>query len=97
MRLANCLWHVTSDLSGVMKNIIAVMVMGMICSDEPDMYDMNRFMGSDLPGASAMSHAFLTLSTSCSCSDACLLTIFLPLLPNDGGVSGLAMLRVFLG
>lgn len=79
-----------------MKNIIAVIVMGMICSDDPDMYDMNRFMGSDFPGARAMSHAFFTFSTSCSCSEACLLTIFFPLLPNDAGVAGLERAIFFL-
>lgn len=42
----------------VLEKSIKVIVIGMICNDDPDMYDMNAFMGICLPGPMAMSHAF---------------------------------------
>lgn len=45
---------------------MAVIMIEKICKELPDMYIMNAFMGTDLAGARAISHAFFRKRSSVS-------------------------------
>jgi hypothetical protein len=52
---------VVNDLS-VFQISMDTIRMENICMELPDIQNMNRFIGIDFAGASAISHAFLSLS-----------------------------------
>ena len=52
-------------LSGLVRSIPTT-IMLKICTPLPDMYSMNAFMGTDLAGAIATSHAFFCFRDSTS-------------------------------
>lgn len=55
-------------LMGFMKSMKTIMML-KICNELPDMYIMMAFIGSDLAGARASSHDFLSFSVSVSSVD----------------------------
>ena len=63
---ANVDCTLTSAVTGVLNSINTIMML-KICSELPVMYMPNAFMGICFAGASAISHAFFSLSVSTSC------------------------------